>query len=287
MKRTRLLAALVGALLVLPLAGCSAGLNQLPDLRDASVAEPAPGKGGDSAGGGFPGEVAGDTATAERSVIRSGSLSLEVSAPAEAAERIGKIASDLGGSVASQSISQRGGSATGGYVTIRVPVDRFDDAFQQLSEVGAVQREERDSVDVTAEHVDLEARVAALESSVARLTELMRGAATTSELLEAEAALSARQQELDGLKAQLKALEGQVAQATIHITLGVPYVLPGGGPDNFWDAFLAGVRSIGSFGLAVFVGLGFALPWLALLGAIAAAIVIPLRRRARRRGRAE
>lgn len=277
-------ATLLGAIVVLPLAGCSAGSGAipLPDARDSGVSEIAPSDAGSA--GGFAGSSPGSTA-AERSVIRSGSLSLEVPSPSVAAEDIAEIAEDLGGSVASQSISRRGGTASGGSITIRVPVDRFDDAFERLAAVGEVQREERDSIDVTAEHVDLKARVAALEASVARLTELMRGAATTSELLEAESALAARQQELDGLQAQLKALEGQVAQATIRVELAMPYVLASGGPDNFWDALLAGFRSMGTFGLAAFIGLGFALPWLVVLAAIAVAVIVPLRRRARRRSR--
>lgn len=279
MKRTRVAAALLSALAVLSLAACS-GANSLPGAS-----------GGGDAGLAAPDRLASDASkgaaeTADRSIIRTGSLSLEVSSPAKAADEIETIVSGLGGSVASQSIAQRGGTAVGGSVSVRVPVDRFDEAFEKLAAVGAVQREDRSALDVTAEHVDLRARVDALEVSVARLTELMRGAASTGDLLAAESALSERQQELDGLKAQLKALEGEIEQATIWIELSVPQVLPGGGPTNFGDAIAAGVKSLGDFGLAAFIAIGFLLPWLLVLAVIAAAIVVPLRIRARKRAAA-
>ena len=227
----------------------------------------------------------GDSAGAstERSVIHTGSLAIEVDSPTEAAERVSAIVSELGGSVTSKSVSNSGSNAESASLQVRVPADKLDEAFGRLGEVGKVLNEERSADDVTEMHVDLEARVEALQASVDRLTELMEGAATTSELLEAESALSQRQQELDGLQAQLTSLEGQVAEANIWISLNTPRVLPGGGPTNFWEALVAGFSSIGDFGKFAMIALGLLLPWLVIAAVVTLAIVIPIRRRRARR----
>ena len=216
-------------------------------------------------------------------MIRTGSIDLQVGDPADGVNRVADLVEQFDGVVETEDVSHGGdGVSESASLTIRVPEARMDEAFDALAKLGTVQSQSRSASDVTAEHVDLQARVDALATSVKRLTKLMEGSASTSELIEAESALSQRQQELDGLRAQLKALEGQVDEATIYVTLSSPSALPGGGPANFWEGLIAGFASLESAGAGALVLLGFLLPWLAL-GAIIAAIVWLLVRSARRR----
>lgn len=277
MKRSKPVLALAASLLALSLTACASGGYGARD-GGADVSQSS---------GQFLSEesAASDSAgvSTERSIIHTGSLAIEVESPTESAERVSTIVSELGGSVASKSVSNSGSSAESASLQVRVPADKLDEAFNRLGEVGKVLNEERSADDVTEMHVDLQARVEALQTSVDRLTELMEGAATTSELLEAESALSERQQELDGLQAQLTSLEGQVAEANIWISLNTPRVLPGGGPTNFWEALVAGFSSIGDFGKFAMIALGLSLPWLVIAAVVTLAIVIPIRRRRARR----
>jgi hypothetical protein len=295
MKRRIALPIVLAAVLVAPLAACSAqsgaGLpstsHEMPtpftELDRGVVAE-------DSAA---PATGSTSGSRADRSVIRTGDVSLEVADPRAAADEIAEVAERLDGGVESSTVRRAGGevgdvgpgAAAAADVTIRVPEDRVDEAFEALSEVGEVLSQSRSEFDVTTEHVDLQARVAALEESVDRLTELMAGAATTSELLEAEAALSQRQQELDGLRAQLKSLEGQVDEATIHVSLQTRSALPGGGPANFWEGLLAGFGSLGAAGSGALVLAGILLPWLLVAAIVALGIVLIVRTARRRRAR--
>lgn len=221
-------------------------------------------------------------ASAGRSIIRTGDLSIEVDDPAAAAGEVAGVAEDLGGRIESESID-RSGNTTSAYLLVRVPSEKLDEAFEKMGEIGEVRSQSRGSSDVTTVHVDLQARVGALESSVARLTALMNDAATTSELIEAESALAQRQQELDGLKAQLASLEGQVDEATISVALYTPSALPGGGPNGFWEGLVAGFNSIIAAGAGALVIAGILLPWLVFLGVIAALTVWVVRVRRRRR----
>lgn len=216
-----------------------------------------------------------------RSLVRSASIELTVASVPASVEKVTGVASEHGGTVSSQTVSDSGGTHPSAQLALRVPADQLDATISDLSTLGEVRSEHRSTDDVTEAHVDLAARVKALSASVDRLTALMQGAASTSELIEAESALSARQQELDGLKAQLESLEGQIDQADVWVSLQEQSALPGG-PRGFWDAIVAGISSIGAFFAGAFVALGFALPWLLLVAILGLAVYLPVRARKRR-----
>src|SRR5690606_12583430 len=109
---------------------------------------------------------------AENSVIRTGDLRLSVEHPKSAANAVADTAQSFGGSVESLSVHGSGDGTTAS-ITVRVPAEKLDAAFEALSEIGTVVSENRSAVDVTAERVDLQARVGALQTSVERLQDLM------------------------------------------------------------------------------------------------------------------
>lgn len=221
---------------------------------------------------------------AKRSVITTGSVTIEVKDPQSAVEEATKVAESLGGRIEAQSLSNTGaGGAEGASLTVRVPQDKLTEALDSLGGLGNVLDQSISADDVTAQHVDLQARVEALESSVARLTELMAGSATTSELIEAESALSARQAELDSLKAQLGMLEGQVDEATVWVSFTTPSAAIPGGPSNFWEGLLAGLSSLTAAGAGALVLLGILLPWLVIAAIITFAVILLVRAGKRRR----
>ena len=298
MNRQRsLLSLAAAALLVVPLSACSMasgssgamppGTDSRASGESATELDIANGAVDASAADARAGvtKEGSDNATAGKSVIQNGDISVTVSDPEAAALEVVALTEKLGGYVESQSVSAAGdGSTANATLSVRVPAEKIDEAFAALAEVGDVTSQNRSSTDVTAEHVDLKARVAALKESVKRLTELMTDSASTGELIEAEAALSQRQQELDGLTAQLKALEGQVDESAIWVTLSTKSVVVPGGPTNFWDGLLAGLGSLSAAGAGALVLLGVLLPWL-VLGGIITLIVLLIVRAARRRGR--
>lgn len=293
MSLRRFHSAVAAALVALTIAGCSAtapddggstglveiapepfppGAAQLdvsPEIADDNLFEP-------DRGAALPGAAQG------RTILRSASIELTVTSARTSAADAAQIAQDLGGTVESQSLASEGTTAELADLTLRVPAERLDEAVAELASLGDVRTESRSADDVTEATVDLEARVEALAASVARLTELMAGADTTSELIEAESALSQRQQELDGLNAQLDSLKGQAEMASVWVSLRESSALPGGGPQTFWDAILLGFTSIGSFAVGLAIALGVALPWLVLVALIALAIIVPILRRKRR-----
>jgi hypothetical protein len=169
---------------------------------------------------------------------------------------------------------------------VRVPATALTGVLADLEDLGDVASVSVTRSDVTADAVDLDARISSLRTSVARLQALMDDAASTEALLAAEKALADRQQQLESLQSRRALLADQVELSTLSVHLEPFGVAPTGGPDGFLEGLATGWRAlISALGTAVIV-LGIVLPWLTVAALAAAAVWVPLRR-LRRRSAAE
>jgi hypothetical protein len=236
----------------------------------------------EGAGPDDPGAAPGDPADADadRQVVTTATATLAVDDPADAAQRVSELVESAGGRVDERTEQASGeGGAEGGVadLVVRVPADALTGVLADLEDLGEVESVSVYRSDETATAVDLDARISALQTSVARLQALMDDAATTEALLEAEQALSDRQEELESLLSQRALLADQVALSTLSVHLQAPGVAPTGGPDGFLEGLGTGWRSLVSTLGAVVVAVGVVLPWLAVAALVAAAVLVPIR----------
>lgn len=286
------LAALAALLLAAPLlAGCGAS-DESTDSGGGfpSVGEEAPSVddgagGGDSDGGGEA-----------REVIVTGSLYLTVEAPLDAADEAARIVESAGGRVDgrreySPTASDEGvaayddngqylGSFPGGgaVLELRIPSERLTAVLGDLQALGEQEELVLSTDDVTVEVRDLEARIAALQTSVERLLALQAQAADLDDLLALETAISDRQGELESLQAQQRYYADQVSLASITLTLGSLEVAPVDEPDSFLTGLATGWDALLGFLGGALVALGVLLPWLALIGVLALIALLVVRR---------
>jgi outer membrane murein-binding lipoprotein Lpp len=284
-------AALLGSL---ALAGCTAGSDDAsPALSpaqeyttdsDARGAESAPlldAGAQSSAGIGAADSAAGTSSfAADRQVISTGWATITADDPIDAAEDAVRIVEGAGGRVDGRSEQAPVDDALGQVtLTLRIPSATFNSTLDQLKELGRDISVETSATDVTTQTQDLDARIAALTTSVDRLLGLLASAGTTAELIEVETALASRQGELDSLQAQRRGLADQVSMATLTLTLVSEAEAPPQAPDTFWDSVVAGLAAFAAFFTAAFLALGYAVPWLVLLGVIVLVLVLVRRRR--------
>lgn len=277
------------------LAGCAAGAS------DEASYESLPAEGasidGQSGGGdmfsdanGF--EESGDLDSpvaddGDRSVVTTGFLYVTAEAPLEAADEAVAIAERAGGRVdARQEFAPSGGDAGGAELMLRIPADRLTATLDELEALGEVEQLSLDAVDVTREVQDVDARIAALRSSVGRLLDLQGAAGSIDDLIALETAISDRQAELESLEARQRSLTDQVSLSTITLTLGSERVAPVDEPDTFVTGLIAGWDALVAFGSGLLVVLGVLLPWLVLLGLIGFVVLLVVRRARRRRAAA-
>ncbi len=285
----RTVAAAVVAL-TLALAGCSGSANSATEPGSpqtvAGGAAGAPANAdSDRAGEAKEGEVA----STERQVARTAQVSVKIADPAVAAQRLRVLAEGLGGFVTSERVvtEQRDGYyLRASTVVIQVPSERLDEALDALAQVGTVTDRVVNSADVTAQVVDVDARIKTLRESIARIEQLMTKAGSVAEIAQVEAELTSRQTRLESLLAQQKTLAARVAMAPITITLNPDVTVAEPNPllqglAAGWEALLVSLRALITF-------LGAVLPFAALALVVWLPVRVWLRRRTpRARGAAQ
>src|ERR1035441_1844504 len=159
--------------------------------------------------------------------------------------------------------------------TLRVPADQLDTVLTELKTLGRVEEESQSGEEVTAQYVDLEARLANARNTENRLTDLLRErTGKLSDVLEVEQQLSRGRGEVEQMEAQRKNLANLVEFATVSVRLTEDYKAPLGGASRsaltrLRNAAVEGYRSaaegvVGAIALLFSYGPGLAI-WAVVL----------------------
>ncbi len=264
--------ALVAApMLILILAACGAGAGVAPDGAaqppaggDAVGEVPGEDEGRrDGTGGdGQPGGADSFEDLANRQIVKTGELTVEVENVSSAVGAIRALALELGGYVGGSHAGTADDAAT---LTLRIPAGRFDDALSRLHDLGGeVTAEATREQDVTGSVVDLEARIRNLDASEAQYRALLNRASDIEDILTIQSRLDEVRGQIEQLQAQLDQLSELASLATLTVTV-VPVVAPVEQTAAAWDP-----KAIFDSAVAALVGLGQAIAavgiWLAILG---------------------
>ncbi|WP_110589521.1 DUF4349 domain-containing protein [Microbacterium suaedae] len=278
-------AVIVAAIVVVPLAMDQNLAGSAGDAADV-LPEPAPMEGGDDAlveDRAAAGESAIDgseslvssevAADDDRRVIRNGFMTLVVGDILVATDEVTALAREHDGYVESLGSSSdrfeedvnAAEEIRSGWATLRIPAEELDAVRTALGDIGEVTSTEISENDVTSQAIDLEARIDATQTSVDRLSELMEQAGSVSDLLDAEAALSERQAQLESYQRELEHLDDQVAMSTLHVELTRDREVASTDPAGFGDGLLTGWNGLVAFANGLVVAVGFVLPWAGVL----------------------
>ena len=213
----------------------------------------------------------------DSAIIRTGNATIRVDSVDSSLTSIITLTSDYEGDVQSQDRSDAEGVDYAN-VTIRIPADRFDEFVEQLGEIGDVEYLNINAMDVTTQVRDIDARVAALQTSIARLKDLQSQAGTVTDLVAIESELTTRQAELDSLLSQQAYLKDQVAMSTLSVNI-VPSSETALSLPDVGGAFTSGVQSLLNFVGFLVSAAVFLLPIVLVTLLIVAAITWAIRKR--------
>jgi hypothetical protein len=269
-NRNWLAMALAGIVVLSALSGCSASQRDSGPAESRLTGAPAAGM-EDSVAAPAPEFGPPPPPNEKRDVVKTASMTITVSNASEAADKAAVLAEDADGRVDSRTEDAGSGSGRASTsVVLRVPVGKLDGVVRDLKALGTVKTAETTSEDVTAQRVDLDARIKALQTSVDRLLAIMRDAKDPDALIKAENALSERQADLDSLRAQRDQLGDRIDYSTINVNF-IAEQIGGPAPQEYkgftgqiergWDALVSVVGNL----VLLF---GLLLPW---LGALAVA----------------
>lgn len=274
--------AAVGLVAALAVGGCGAldrGTTQPQSPRGAEVAGGAPTEGGAAGLADKDVAAAGQqpASVAQRSVVRSAQLSLEVDDIYAAARRVNEIGTRFGGYVADERTDDRDAA-----IQLKVAADDLDEALTALTEIGTkVISRGQQAEDVTEQVVDIQARIASQRASVERVRALLDQATAIGEVVQIESELTRRQADLESLEQRAAALASQTELATVTVQLYQPgQGAAASGDAGFLDGLNAGWRVFLASTQVLLTVLGALLPFLVAL-AIPAALILWLVRRRR------
>ncbi len=176
------------------------------------------------------------TAPTERKIIQNGEFTIETKTPTEDQNKIAALATSLSSFVVTSEY-QQSASQTNSTVSliIRVPAANFQKATDELHQIGTrVLHKKVVGQDVTAEFVDLEARLRAKKALEAQYFEIMKRASKISDVLEVQQKLTEVRTEIEQAEGRRRYLENQSALSTINISLQTPAPLVAATQTGFW-----------------------------------------------------
>lgn len=193
----------------------------------------------------------------DRKIIRNGEFAIETQTPTEDQRKLQFIAESLGGFVVTseyKSSNSRSNDNTMVNVILRVPAANFQKATDEIVKIGLrVLHQKTMGQDVTAEFVDIEARLRAKKALEAQYFEIMKRASKISDVLEVQEKLTEVRTEIEQAEGRRRYLENQSALSTINISLQTPAPLVAATQTGFW----ASIRN--SFGDGVDVAVAIVL----------------------------
>jgi hypothetical protein len=242
-------------------------------ISGCGASAPLPPESGD--GGQDEGEIPGEP-TEDRKIVKEGSITLEVEDIAETMDEVAEMAEELNGYVVS-SYKREYERGVSGQIIIRVPSEKFDEAFARLRQLAiAVPYETTEAKDVTEEYVDLEAQLSNLQATEAQYLALLEKAETVEEMLKVQSELSKVRGQIEQIEGRMQYLEQTSETALIEVTLQETKGLAE--PWSASAALRSAVRGLTTFGR----GLATVLIWLGIFcWAWVPPLVIWLRRRRR------
>lgn len=217
-------------------------------------------------------------AALEREVITTAEITVRSSDVSRDAERASQLVTTAGGQISGD---VRGGVAERqtADLVLRVPPADVDDVLAGLADLGEELSRSVRSEDVTTVVADVDSRVASLQASLDRLRGLIADASDITDLVTLERELAGRETELESLQAQQRALNDQVALATVTLHLLAEQAEePGDEPAGFLSGLAGGWDAFVTVGVTLLTLLGAALPFLAT-AAVLAGVALFIRRR--------
>lgn len=167
-------------------------------------------------------DAAGAAAPPELLIIRTGQLEIEVADLAAAVTTARTRVLAVGGyiSASDETASNEQASASAVY---RIPADRWDEALDGIRGLASeVRAQQVETEAVTAQVVDLGARITNLRASEAALQGIMSQATKISDVLAVQTELTTVRGEIERLVAEKALLEERAAYGTLTVVFSLP-----------------------------------------------------------------
>jgi hypothetical protein len=214
-----------------------------------------------------------DVSRPELLIIRTGTISLEVTDLDAAIDGAASAIVALGGYESGSQRSGRGDQA-GAQVTYRLPAASWEGALAAIRGIGTdVLDEHSETADVSAEVVDIEARIRNLHVTEAAFQSIMDRATVIKDVLNVQGELTRVRSEIEQLSSKAAHLREQAAMSTLTVSFTLPetpaVARQEGRFDPVRETDAATARLVELLQALATAGIWFAIVWLPVLLALA------------------
>ena len=275
MKHTRLFAAFLSLCLLLTACGSAVSTDKMMDSEIGYVESADAGNRYDA----VPGETLAvgelksespelTTVQSDRKLIKTVEVNAETAHYEDLLTALEDRIAALNGYVESRRTGNRNRSSRTCSMTVRIPAENLGQFMTHVSENANVLSTYENTLDVTLQYSDTEAKITALETEQARLLELLAEAGSLYDILEIESRLSDVTYELERYESQKRSYDNQITYATIHLTINEVETLTPVEEPSIWqritDGFADSLDGVAGDLVDSFVWLIVSLPYLVI-----------------------
>ncbi len=214
-------------------------------------------------------------------VIRTAQIAVEVRNGAfdTTVDKLFALSTNLGGYISGSVANSDSGSLRTGTITFQVPTDKFSEAVSDVRALGTVQNLAIGGQDVSAQYVDLQARLKNSEAQRDAMLALLQQARTVSDIITVQTQLGQITASIEQLKGQISYYDHATSFSTVSVSVHEAAVALKPVTDD-WG--FAAALSQGLHGFAgtldyILVGVGYVGPVLLLV--VLGLVAFRLRRR--------
>ena len=121
--------------------------------------------------------------------------------------------------MSSSQASTGSGETPSGNVTLQVPVGNFDMVLKQASILGKVNSVTTNATDVTAQYVNLQEQISALQASKQQYLTIMTRATSVSDILAVQSQLNNVDSQIQQLQGQLQVMTSETTYSTLSVSV--------------------------------------------------------------------
>lgn len=156
----------------------------------------------------------------DRKVATTASLDMRAKSLDWTVNKVREIVKNVGGFVENASVSQPERGIRTAWMTVKVPADRSDAALAEMKQsADQVTNESVGSLDMTAQDIDLTARLNNKRAEEKAYENLLGTATKVTDVIEITRQLTQVRSEIESLEQQSRSLEGQTALVTINLNI--------------------------------------------------------------------
>lgn len=223
-------------------------------------------------------EYSNTTATSNRKIVKNAILSIRTKNYDTFMNGVKqKIELYEGYIVKSQEYNYDNSSNRNADMEVKIPAEKLEEFIEELAAIGTVTSKIIESTDITDSYIDVESRINALETEEEALLGLLQKAESLKDVIDLQERLSMVRSDLEGMKVQKKSYDGMVAYSGVTLDISeVERVVEGN--DTFFghvkEKLMNNLYDIADFFIDFSINLIAALPYIAIIGVVAAVVII-------------